>query len=93
MPMPGTEIYWDPAIYAREIEAVFGTAWLFVGHDSAIPNSGDFVSNFMGNDPVIVVRDQAGAVGVYLNRCRHRGNKVCLHDSGTTKSFRCAYHG
>lgn len=91
--MPGTDIYWDPAIYAREMEAIFGSAWLFVGHDSMLPRPGDFMSNYMGNDPVIVVRDRAGAVRVYLNRCRHRGNKVCLYDSGTAKSFRCAYHG
>ena len=88
--MPGTEIYWDPMIYAREMDVVFRSAWLFVGHESMIPNPGDFVTNYMGDDPVIVVRDRSGAVGVYLNRCRHRGNKVCLYDSGSTKSFRCA---
>jgi len=91
--MPGTEIYWDPEIYAREMDVVFGSAWLFVGHESTIPNPGDFVANYMGDDPVIVVRDRSGAIGVYLNRCRHRGNKVCLYDSGSTKSFRCSYHG
>lgn len=91
--MPGTEIYWAPDIYAREMEVVFGSAWLFVGHETSIPEPGDFIGNYMGNDPVIVARDRAGAIGVYLNRCRHRGNKVCLHDSGTAKSFRCSYHG
>jgi phenylpropionate dioxygenase-like ring-hydroxylating dioxygenase large terminal subunit len=90
---PGTEIYWDPEIYAREMNVVFGSAWLFVGHDSMIPEPGDFISNYMGDDPVILVRDRTGAPRVYLNRCRHRGNKVCLHDSGETKVFRCAYHG
>lgn len=91
--MPGTEIYWDPDIYAREMDVIFGSAWLFVGHDSMIPNPGDFVSNYMGDDPVILVRDRAGTANVFLNRCRHRGNKVCLYDSGSTKSFRCSYHG
>ena len=91
--MPGTEIYWDPDVYEREMERIFGTAWLFVGHDAMIPKPGDFVTNYMGNDPVIVVRDRAGEPQVYLNRCRHRGNKVCLFDSGTAKSFRCSYHG
>lgn len=91
--MPGTEIYWDPEIYQRELNVIFGSAWLFVGHDSMIPNPGDFIGNYMGDDPVFVVRDRCGAPRVYLNRCRHRGNKVCLYDSGNAKQFRCSYHG
>jgi len=91
--MPGTEIYWDPALYEHEMEVIFGSAWLFVGHETMVPNPGDFIGNYMGNDPVILVRDRAGALHVYLNRCRHRGNKVCLYDSGSAKSFRCSYHG
>jgi len=91
--MPGTEIYWDPEIYAREMQVVFGSAWLFVGHETSVPRPGDFLSNYMGNDPVILVRDRSGKLHVFLNRCRHRGNKVCLYDSGEAKSFRCAYHG
>lgn len=91
--MPGTEIYWDPAIYQREMDEIFGRAWLFVGHDTMLPRPGDFVSAYMGNDPVVVVRDRSNELHVYLNRCRHRGNKVCLYDSGSAKSFRCAYHG
>jgi phenylpropionate dioxygenase-like ring-hydroxylating dioxygenase large terminal subunit len=91
--MPGTEIYWDPVIYEREMEVVFGSAWLFVGAESALREPGDFLSAYMGNDPVIVVRDRDGTLRVFLNRCRHRGNKVCLYDGGTAKAFRCAYHG
>ena len=57
--IPGTEIYWDPEIYAREMEVVFGSAWLFVGHETSVPQPGDFLSNYMGNDPVILVRDRS----------------------------------
>jgi len=91
--IPGTEIYWDPSIYQREMEVVFKSAWLFVGHDSMIPKSGDFITNYMGEDPIILCRDKADSPRVYLNRCRHRGNKVCLYDKGSARSFRCSYHG
>lgn len=84
---------WDPAIYERERERVFGHAWLFVGHEAMIPKPGDYVTNTMGDDPVILCRDKDGAMHVLLNRCRHRGNKVCLYDKGNAKSFRCSYHG
>lgn len=80
-------------IYQRELENVFGKCWLFVGHESMIPNNGDYISNFMGEDPIIVRRDQKGKVRVFLNKCRHRGNKVCLFDKGNTSTFTCSYHG
>jgi nitrite reductase/ring-hydroxylating ferredoxin subunit len=47
----------------------------------------------MGEDPVLVVRDNAGQVGAFLNVCRHRGNRLCRADAGNAASFTCAYHG
>jgi phenylpropionate dioxygenase-like ring-hydroxylating dioxygenase large terminal subunit len=46
----------------------------------------------MAEDPVIVQRDRNGKVRVYMNRCRHRGNLLCVHDRGHTPSFVCSYH-
>jgi phenylpropionate dioxygenase-like ring-hydroxylating dioxygenase large terminal subunit len=92
-PAGGVEPFWDPEIYERERERIFGRDWLFVGHTVMIPAPGDYVTNFMGDDPVIVCRDKGGTPRVLLNRCRHRGNKVCLYDKGNAKSFRCSYHG
>lgn len=79
---PGTEIYYDPEIHEREVERVFGSAWLFVAHETMLPHSGDFITNYMGNRPVIVVRGRAGEVRVFLNRCPQRGDKLCRYDSG-----------
>jgi phenylpropionate dioxygenase-like ring-hydroxylating dioxygenase large terminal subunit len=78
--------------YQRELERVFRRSWLFVGHDSLIPNKGDYLASYMGEDPVIVQRDRTGKVRVYLNRCRHRGATLCVHDRGNAPSFVCSYH-
>ena len=85
--------YWSPELYESEREAIFAHAWLFVGHESMIREPGDYVTGFMGDDPVIVCRGDDGAIGVMLNKCRHRGNKVCLYDKGNAPMFRCSYHG
>ena len=47
----------------------------------------------MGEESVILCRDRAGAVHVFLNSCRHRGMKVCRYDEGNTTVFTCPYHG
>ena len=46
----------------------------------------------MGEESVILVRDKAGEIHVFLNSCRHRGMKVCRYDSGNTSLFTCPYH-
>ncbi len=79
--------------YDAELQRVFGRTWQFVGHTSMIPNAGDYVSGYMGEDPIILTRHTDGTVHVLLNKCRHRGNRVCLFDRGNSKSFTCSYHG
>jgi len=78
--------------YPQELERVFRRSWMFVAHESLIPNSGDYVASYMAEDPVIVQRGRDGKIRVYLNRCRHRGNLLCVHDRGNTQSFVCSYH-
>jgi nitrite reductase/ring-hydroxylating ferredoxin subunit len=87
------EIFSDEEIYRQELERVFGRCWLFLGHESMLPAPGDYITNYMGEDAVIVSRGADGRVRVFLNTCPHRGNKVCLFDSGNARTFTCSYHG
>jgi phenylpropionate dioxygenase-like ring-hydroxylating dioxygenase large terminal subunit len=87
------EIFVDEEIYRQELERVFARSWLFVGHESQIPNPGDYVTSRMGEESVILTRDHAGEVHVFLNSCRHRGMKVCRYDEGNAAVFTCPYHG
>jgi len=86
-------IYSDPAIFEREMEQIFGRAWLFLCHESQIPAPGDFFAAVMGRDNVLVVRQKDGGLKAMLNTCAHRGNAVCRADEGNAKSFLCTYHG
>lgn len=79
-------------VLARERESIFARCWLYVGHTSEIPEPGRFVTRSVGGQPVIMTRDQHGALRVWLNQCTHRGAEVCRERSGSTRRFRCFYH-
>ncbi len=87
------DIFVDEDIYAQALERVVARSWLYVGHESQIPNPGDYFVSRMGEEQVILCRDRAGAVHVFLNSCRHRGMKVCRYDEGNAAVFTCPYHG
>ncbi|HZQ60000.1 MAG TPA: Rieske 2Fe-2S domain-containing protein [Casimicrobiaceae bacterium] len=87
------EIFVNADLYRQELEQIFARAWLFVGHESQVPNPDDFYVSRMGEDSVILTRDRQGALHVLLNSCRHRGMKLCRYDEGNTPDFTCPYHG
>jgi len=86
-------IFSDQAIYEMELERIFARCWNFMCHESQIPNKGDFFLTFIGEESVIATRDKTGALQVFINSCRHRGNAVCRAESGNARSFLCTYHG
>jgi len=86
-------VFTDPDVYRAEQDRVFGRCWLYVAHESQIPQLGDFVTNYMGEESVIVCRDADGQVRVFVNSCRHRGMRICRTDTGNTRMFHCPYHG
>ncbi len=87
------EIFVNEEVYRQEQERIFARVWLFLGHESQIPQPGDFFTSYMGEESVIVSRDRESQIHVLLNSCRHRGMKACRYDEGNTTSFMCPYHG
>jgi phenylpropionate dioxygenase-like ring-hydroxylating dioxygenase large terminal subunit len=86
-------VYRDAELFQRELEQIWYRVWVYVGHESEVPAPGDFVRRQIGLQPVIMVRGADGKVRIFYNRCRHRGNLLCLADKGNTGQFVCPYHG
>ena len=87
------DVLWDEETYERELRTVFRKSWLFLGHETEIPTPGDYVTRRMGEESVIVTRDEDGAVRVFVNSCPHRGNQLCRAAMGNASHYRCSYHG
>ena len=85
--------YADEDIFEREIRYIFNKSWIYVGHESQIPKSGDYATTVIGRQPVIMVRHQDRSIHVLYNRCPHRGTLLCNQKSGNTGGvFTCSYH-
>lgn len=86
-------LYTDAALYRLELERIWRTVWVYVGHESEVPQANDFVMKSIGPEPVIMIRGKAGDVRLLHNRCPHRGNRVCMEEKGRASVFLCPYHG
>jgi len=87
------EVFVSDEVYRLELERIFARTWVFLAHDSEIPEPGDYVARVLGDAPVIVLRDDGGAVRALLNSCRHRGAKICRAAAGKVRKLVCPYHG
>jgi len=85
--------YTNSDIYQRDVEEVFLKSWLYAGHLSEIPETGDWFLFEMAGESVIIVRNNEGQVSALLNVCRHRGSKICLEERGCSRKLVCRYHG
>ena len=86
-------VYQDEDIYAKEQERIYrGATWTFLGLDAEVPKPGDYKTTFLGEMPVVLVRDEAGGLAAFENRCAHRGALIALGNTGNARRFACIYH-
>ncbi|MFD1157467.1 aromatic ring-hydroxylating oxygenase subunit alpha [Roseovarius aestuarii] len=86
------EFYTSQMIYDHDIAAVWNRNWIWVGHETQIPDPGDYFLFDYGPESLIIVRDREGDIRAHLNVCRHRGSRVCTESSGKARVFVCPYH-
>ena len=84
--------YKDESIFDLEKNHIFYDSWIFIGHESQIPNKGDYFVYKLLEEEIIVLRNKENEVKAFFNVCRHRGSRICLEESGNTSRFSCPYH-
>src|SRR6185503_7243900 len=87
------DVYTDPELFELEMKYIFERTWIFLALESQVGKPHDFVTTHIGRTPVLVSRDAKGAIGAFVNACRHKGATVCRVESGNAKFHVCPYHG
>ncbi len=87
-------VYSDPTIHDVEQRRVFrGPVWNFLAMAQEIPEPGDYKTVYIGDTPIVVLRDEEGRINALVNRCAHRGNLVCIAKEGRLDGrLNCVYH-
>ncbi|WP_287815613.1 Rieske 2Fe-2S domain-containing protein, partial [Pseudomonas sp.] len=87
------EMFTDPRLFDLEMKHIFEGNWLYLAHESQIPNVNDFYTTQMGRQPIFIARNKAGELNAFLNACSHRGAMLCRHKTGNRASYTCPFHG
>ncbi len=85
--------YLDPAVYAIEQREIFGKEWVMVGFEFELAHTGDYVSEMIAGQPVVVWRSPEGALVAFLNICPHRAGPIMWDGPGCQANLVCRYHG
>ncbi len=85
-------LYNAPDAFDFDMAAVFGTSWLMAGFECELPKPGSYISQMIGNWPILIVRGRDGEIRAFHNSCRHRGSMLCPPGSGSSPKIVCPYH-
>jgi TetR/AcrR family transcriptional regulator, transcriptional repressor of bet genes len=84
--------YDSARLYAMEREHVFQNSWQFIAQCEPLQASGDFVSNDLGFDRVLVVRGTDGELRAFRNSCPSAPHALIAPGCGRRQIIQCAVH-
>ncbi|MFG1183973.1 Rieske 2Fe-2S domain-containing protein [Xanthobacter aminoxidans] len=87
------DIFTNEELFELEMKHIFESNWVYLAHESQIPENNDYYTTSIGRQPVVVTRDKAGELHAVINACAHRGALLCRRKHGNKGSFTCPFHG
>lgn len=87
------DIFTDPALFELEMKHIFEGNWVYLAHESQIPEINDYFTTYIGRQPIVITRGKDGTLNAMINACAHRGATLCRKKHGNKGSFTCPFHG
>src|SRR5580658_10359524 len=80
------EAYYDQRRFELEMRRIWQRNWVYVGRSAELPKPRSFVTFELGDQRVLLVRDEQARLRGYYNTCRHRGATLCTETRGRLRS-------
>ena len=87
------DIFTDPELFELEMKHIWEGNWIYLAHESQIPNKNDYFTTYIGRQPIVISRDRNGVLNAFINACSHRGAMICRHKRGNKATYTCPFHG
>ncbi|MDP3671173.1 MAG: benzoate 1,2-dioxygenase large subunit [Telluria sp.] len=83
----------DEGLFELEMKHIFEGNWIYLAHESQVPNNNDYYTTHIGRQPVFIARNRQGELNAFINACSHRGATLCRHKRGNKATYTCPFHG
>lgn len=67
------DVFTDPDIFELEMKYIFEGNWVYVAHESQIPEVNDYFTTYIGRQPIVITRSKDNELNALINACAHRG--------------------
>ena len=86
-------VYTDQEVFNAEMAQIFEGGWIYLCHESQIPDEGSYYATDIGLSPVVVIRQKDGALKTFINACSHRAAILTPRKQGKARVLTCRFHG
>lgn len=87
------DVFTDPDLFELEMKYLFEGGWVYLAHESQIPEVNDYFTTYIGRQPIVITRGRDKQLNALINACAHRGATLCRRKRGNRGSFTCPFHG
>ncbi len=87
------DIFTNPDLFELEMKHIFEGNWVYLAHESQLPEINDYFTTHIGRQPIVITRGKDGKFNAVINACAHRGAMLCRRKHGNKSSFTCPFHG